>query len=238
MARARIGTSGYQYNHWRGVLYPEDMPKREWFAEYARHFDTVEINNTFYRLPDGATFAQWHEDAPSDFLYSLKYSRYGTHLKRLKDPAGPLQTFTTRARNLGDHLGPILVQLPGNWEVNVERLHAFLEAAPQRYRWAIEFRDPSWLCGPVYDLLRSHKAALVVHDMLPDHPREITTDWVYLRFHGDHYQGSYTSQFLTAEAQRIKEDLQAGRDVYAYFNNDQEGHAVRNAQALKRYLES
>lgn len=236
MARAWIGTSGYQYDHWRGVLYPEGVPKRGWFEEYAQHFDTVEINNTFYRLPEAETFKTWYDEAPEGFCYALKYSRYGSHLKRLKDPAGPLETFTSRARELKEHLGPILVQLPGNWQINMDRLQAFLEAAPREYRWALEFRDSSWLCDPVYDLLREHNAALVLHDMLPDHPREITADWVYLRFHGDHYQGSYSSQFLTAEAERIAAELREGRDVYAYFNNDQAGYAAMNAQDLERYL--
>lgn len=233
----RIGTSGYQYDHWKGVFYPEDIPKDRWFDHYAQHFDTVEINNTFYQLPQESTFDSWHEQAPAGFCYALKFSRYGSHLKRLKDPRGPIDKFVQRAERLKSFLGPILVQLPPHWNVNAQRLTAFLEAAPKRYRWAIEFRDPSWLCDEIYAILQEHQAALCVHDMIEDHPRRMTGDWTYLRFHGDHYTGSYSHQFLTAEAQRIREYLAEGLDVFAYFNNDQHGYAVQNAVDLKRYLQ-
>lgn len=234
----RIGTSGYQYDHWKGVFYPEDIPKNRWFDHYARHFDTVEINNTFYQLPQESTFDGWHEQAPAGFCYALKFSRYGSHLKRLKDPQGPIDKFIRRAERLKSFLGPILVQLPPHWNVNAERLAAFLEAAPKTYRWAVEFRDPSWLCEEIYAILQEHQAALCIHDMIDDHPRRITADWTYLRFHGDHYTGSYSYQFLSAQAQRIRESLAGGLDVFAYFNNDQHGYAVQNAADLKRYLQS
>lgn len=237
-ARLRIGTSGYQYDHWRGVFYPQDLAKSHWFDHYARHFDTVEINNTFYRLPSARTFDHWFADAPKDFCYALKFSRYGSHIKRLKDGAQTIQTFLPLADRLKDKLGPILVQLPPHWSVNVERLHEFLTAAPDGYRWVLEFRDRSWLCEEIFTLLSDHGAALCIHDMLEDHPRRITADFVYLRFHGDHYRGSYTHQFLAAEAARLREYLSQGMDVYAYFNNDELGYAVANALDLKRYLET
>ena len=165
MARARlsvahhfIGTSGYQYDDWRGRFYPSELPKSAWFAYYAEHFDAVELNATFYRLPEAATFERWRAAAPEGFRYALKFSRYGTHLKKLKDAADTIGLFIARARLLGSSLGPILVQLPPRWDVNVDRLEAFLEAAPKQYRWAIEFRDPSWLCEQVYALLRKHGA--------------------------------------------------------------------------------
>lgn len=235
-AKVWIGTSGYQYDHWEGPFYPEALPRRERFAHYARHFDTVEINNTFYRLPDPATFDDWRQAAPEAFCYALKFSRYGSHLKCLKEPRETIRQFLDRAERLGRGLGPILVQLKPHWSRNLARLKRFLEAIPAGQRWAFEFRDESWLHPQTLELLRTHQAALCVHDMIPDHPRAVTSDWIYLRFHGEHYAGSYTHQFLTAEARRIAEDVAQGREVYAYFNNDADGHAVQNASDLRRYL--
>jgi uncharacterized protein YecE (DUF72 family) len=238
---ARIGTSGWQYDHWRGLFYPEDLPKRAWFDHYAERFDTVEINNTFYRLPEAAAFKAWHDQAPSGFLYAVKYSRFGSHMKKLKEPASHIGLFIQRAAPLGALLGPILVQLPPGWHVDVPRLADFLAAAPAKLRWAVEFRDPSWLCDDVFTCLADAGSALCVHDLLEDHPRVPTADWVYLRFHGgvsSGYGGSYSPQALSAEARRIRADLEAGRDVYAYFNNDIGGHALGNAEQLRRYLQS
>ena len=235
--RARIGTSGYQYPHWKGLFYPEDLPKKRWFEHYAGQFDTVEINNTFYNLPAAETFEQWREAAPKGFEYALKFSRYGSHIKRLKDPQEPIGRFLEVADGLGDTLGPILVQLPPNWKANPERLQGFLAAAPRKYRWVIEFRDESWLDDEIFALLEKHHAALCIHDMIADHPRHVTADWTYLRFHGDHYSGSYSSQFLTAEAKRIADLLHEGVDVYAYFNNDDNAHAADNARTLRRLVD-
>jgi uncharacterized protein YecE (DUF72 family) len=233
-----IGTSGYQYEHWRGILYPETLPKHRWFAEYAKHFNSVEINNTFYRLPEAATFDIWRRQAPLGFCYALKFSRYGSHLKRLKDPQQPICRFTERVNHLKSFLGPILVQLPPHWSRNSPRLATFLKTLPSSYRWAVEFRDPSWLCEEIFHLLEDYQVALCVHDMLPEHPQRITTDWIYLRFHGGNpYYGNYSPQFLTNEARRIQDHLQKGRDVYAYFNNDQQGYALKNATDLKCYLQ-
>jgi uncharacterized protein YecE (DUF72 family) len=232
----RIGTSGYQYNHWRGVFYPNDIPKKRWFAYYASRFDTVEINNTFYRLPQAQTFEAWREQAPADFCYALKFSRYGSHLKRLQDPHEPIERFLDRASRLRELLGPILVQLPPRWQPEPDRLAAFLKAAPGNYRWAFEFRDPRWLCDEVYTILRSAAAALCIHDLIVDHPRLLTADWVYLRFHGVRDGGRYTDQVLMAQARQIEQYLADGRDVFAYFNNDAHGYAVQNASDLRRYV--
>jgi len=232
----RIGTSGYQYPHWAGDFYPEGLPRRRWLEHYAKHFDTVEINNTFYRLPEAATFDRWREQAPPGFRFALKYSRYGTHLKHLADPEGSLGHVLGRAERRGVRLGPILVQLPPRWKADSERLDAFLRAAPRRHRWAIELRDESWLQDEVYDVLRGHGAALVIHDMIDDHPVELTADWSYRRFHGRHYAGSYSPQALSAQARRIRRWLRTGHDVWGYFNNDEGGHAPRNAADLRRYL--
>lgn len=234
--RCRIGTSGYAYEHWRGVLYPPDSTPRRWLPLYAARFDTVEINASFYRLPAAATFASWRHQVARDFCFAIKYSRYGSHLKHLRDPRTHLDLFLERIRPLGPQLGPILVQLPPRWRVDVARLDEFLAAAPRRQRWALEFRHPSWLCGEVYAVLRRHGAALCIHDMVPKHPREITTGWTYLRYHGRVANGNYTSTRLGREAARIRAYRAAGLDVYAYFNNDLHGHAVWNAAALRRRL--
>jgi uncharacterized protein YecE (DUF72 family) len=231
-----VGTSGYQYDHWRGVFYPEGLPKDQWFAHYAEHFDTVEINNTFYHLPRAKTFDDWRRKAPGSFCYALKFSRYATHLKKLKDPEASVGLFMERAKRLGATLGPILVQLPPHWRADVDRLAAFLEAVPGDQRWAVEFRDPSWLCEAIYAVLRHHHAALCIHDLIPAHPRRLTADWVYLRFHGAGNGGDYSRQALAGAAQRIKRHLAEGRDVFAYFNNDAYGYAVSNAADLRRYL--
>lgn len=232
----RIGTSGYQYEHWRGIFYPWEIPRREWLRYYARHFDTVEINNTFYQLPKAETFDAWREQAPERFCYALKLSRYVTHIRRLKEPRHSLAKFLRRAARLGARLGPILVQLPPRWGADPERLARFLEAAPRAHRWAIEFRDPDWLRDEVYGILARHGAALCVHDKIPDHPRPELTDWTYLRFHGDDYGGCYSDRELAAEARWIRGALARGLDVFAYFNNDAEGYAVRNAIDLRRYV--
>jgi len=235
--RLWIGTSGYQYLHWRGLFYPEDMPSRQWFAYYARHFDCVEINNTFYRLPRARVFDAWRRAAPRGFRYALKYSRYGSHMKRLKDPRRHLPKFLARAGRLARRLGPVLVQLPPRFEADAQRLDRFLAAVPQgSAQWVFEFRDPSWLNEAIYGVLERRGAALCIHDLLPDHPRRLTAGCTYLRFHGQRYGGSYSHQFLSAQARRIGDWLAAGIDVYAFFNNDRGGHAVRNALDLKRYL--
>lgn len=231
-----IGTSGYQYDHWKKNFYPEDLPKSEWFSFYSRHFSTVEINNTFYNLPSVSTFEDWHRQAPDSFSYALKFSRYGTHMKKLKDPQDSLTNFLSAAAPLQENLGPILVQLPPNWKVNPERLEEFLQAAGNE-RYTVEFRHSSWLNDDVFTILAENRAALCIHDMLEDHPDLTTTDWVYYRFHGKDYGGSYSYQKLSAVADRLMEHLQEGRDVYVYFNNDQDGHAVANAADLKRYVD-
>jgi uncharacterized protein YecE (DUF72 family) len=236
-ARLWIGTSGWHYDHWRGRFYPRGLPRSAWFSHYAAHFDTVEIDATFYRLPEAATFDAWREAAPAGFLYALKLSRYLTHLKRLKDPAPALRLFLERARRLGDRLGPILVQLPPRWTPDLPRLAAFLAAAPASQRFALELRDPRWLGDATFALLRDHGVALCIHDAIEDHPREATADFAYLRFHGAGRSGSYSPARLAAEARRIRAWLRRGLDVHAYFNNDAGGHAVLDAIRLRRYVE-
>jgi uncharacterized protein YecE (DUF72 family) len=234
----RIGTSGWVYAHWRGVFYPTDLPQRDWFSSYARSFDTVEINNSFYRLPSAGTFEAWQRQAPVGFVYSVKASRYLTHLKKLKDPEAPLARFFQHAGCLGQTLGPVLYQLPPNWRVNFPRFELFLGALPAGTTHVIEFRDQSWLAEEVFLLMERYGVAHCIHDMHPlQVPCRVTATTVYLRFHGDmEHHGDYPLATLAAWAERIKDWHRQSLDVFAYFNNDIFGYAVKNAMALKELL--
>lgn len=240
-AAAHVGTSGWVYPEWRGPVYPPDLPERRWFEHYAARFDTVEINNTFYRLPPPTTVEHWAEQAPPGFAYAVKVGGYGTHRKKLKDATSWLPNHLDRVERLGPHLGPNLLQLPPHWRRDVARLDEVLTVAPRSHRWAVELRDPSWLHDDVYEVLRRHGAALAVHDLLPDHPWICTTDWTYVRFHGPHaverpYHGRYTGRRLWRVADRLLGWMDDGVDVHAYFNNDQEAAAVADAAWLRDRL--
>jgi uncharacterized protein YecE (DUF72 family) len=229
------------YRDWRGVVYPTDLPQRSWFGYYATAFDTVEINNTFYRLPPAPTVEGWRDQAPAGFTYSLKVGQFGTHRKKLKDPGSWLARHLERAELLGDHLGPQLFQLPPRWRRDTSRLEDLLAAAPSRHRWAVEVRDPSWLHDDTYEVLARHDAALCLHDLVTDHPWERTASWCYVRFHGpdavaNPYRGRYTGRRLWRTADRLEAWLHQGADVYAYFNNDYDGHAWTDARWLRDRL--
>lgn len=258
--RAYIGCSGWSYPDWRGTVYPPGLRQKDWFAHYATLFKTVEVNNTFYRLPPPETFRTWATQAPPGFVYALKVSSFGTHRLKLTSPERWLPPYLERAVLLGPALGPNLVQLPPHWKRDTKRLADFLEAASATgaakveeaagaaagagpVRWTVELRDPSWLHESTYQVLTDHKAALCWHDLLPDHPWLLTTDWAYARFHGpaapiERYAGQYGEQGLTGAARRLLASLQDGFDIYAYFNNDQGGAAVRDAAVLARLVAS
>lgn len=231
----RIGTSGWQYDDWRGVVYPAGLPKRRWFEDYATLFDTVELDSTFYRLPTPEAVDRWREQAPPGFLYTVKVGAFGTHRRKLRLPDTWLPNHLDRVRRLGEHLGPNLVQLPPHWHRNVERLDEFLTLAPRDLRWAVELRDETWVHDDTFATLERHGAALCLHDLLPRQPWVLTTDWTYLRFHGPDavahpYTGRYTGRRLGPVATRLEAWLADGIDVYAYFNNDVGGAAVRDAR--------
>jgi uncharacterized protein YecE (DUF72 family) len=234
----RIGTSGWVYNHWRELFYPPSLKQAEWFSYYARQFDTVEINNSFYRLPSAETFTAWRQGAPPGFLFAVKASRYLTHMKKLLDPQEPLKLFFERADHLDDSLGPILYQLPPRWRVNLPRFEAFLAALPRGYLHAVEFREASWLIEEVFRLLERYDVAHCIHDMHPlEVPPRVASRAVYLRFHGvTRYGGSYPAETLAFWGRRIHAWQSEGRDIYAYFNNDIGGYALQNAATLKRML--
>jgi uncharacterized protein YecE (DUF72 family) len=241
--QAWIGCSGWVYPHWRGTVYPEKLPQRHWFEHYASLFDTVEVNNSFYRLPAEKTVEDWAQQAPPGFAYALKLGAFGSHRMKLRDASSWLPNHLDRLDRLGNAAGPTLVQLPPRWRRNVERLDEFLSVAPKARRWAVEVREPSWLHEETYEVLRRHEAALCIHDMLADHPWELTADWAYLRFHGprapDHpYEGRYGKERLSPVATRLSNWLDSGHDVYAYFNNDDSGFAVQDARSLSEQLQA
>jgi uncharacterized protein YecE (DUF72 family) len=238
--RARIGCSGWEYKHWRGDLYPPSIARTSWFQHYAQIFDTVEINNTFYRLPERRTFAGWAERAPHGFLYSVKASRFLTHMKKLKDPDEPLDRLFSRMTALDDHLGPVLYQLPPGWKLDRARLEQFLQVLPHGFRHVMEFRDPSWYSDDVLVMLERYRVALCLHDMRGSATgRERVGPFVYVRFHGASgtYNGSYPDRRLCDWATWLTVQQRAGTAVYAYFNNDVGGHAPRNALTLRRQME-
>lgn len=231
----RIGCSGWQYKHWKGDFYPPDLREAGWLDWYARTFDTVEVNNSFYRLPEAHTFVGWHGRSPPRFLFAVKASRYLTHLKKLKDPEEPVRRFFERATALGDKLGPVLYQLPPRWPADVERLRAFVRCLPPQHRHVVEFRDPSWYTPEVRAVLEAHGVALCLHDMHGSAPaRQLVGPFVYVRFHGTtRYGGRYGDEELRSWAEWLRTEHDRGRDVFAYFNNDVGGHAPRDAVRLR-----
>ncbi|RPI56992.1 MAG: DUF72 domain-containing protein [Acidobacteria bacterium] len=241
MARAaafRIGCSGWQYKHWKGEFYPADLPARDWLEYYARHFDTVEVNNTFYRLPGEGVFESWRARTPPGFLFAVKASRFLTHMKKLNDPEEPIERLFSRAFELGGKLGPVLYQLPRQMPRNIERLEAFLEVLPPRVKHAIEFRNPDWYDEEVMRLLRKHNVALCLHDMTPSvAPRLLTARFTYIRFHGasGRYDGAYPQGVLEDWADWLASN---GHQAFVYFNNDIGGHAPRDARRLIELLAS
>jgi len=206
---------------------------------YVQHFDTVEINNSFYKLPEIRTFESWREATPNRFLFAVKASRFLTHNKKLKDPENALNNFLPRAEALGGKLGPILFQLPPRWKVNVERLQQFLEALPSYHRYAFEFREPSWNSPRVFETLRQYNAAFCIHELAGFHsPLEVTADFTYVRLHGPggKYQGSYSAARLQKWASWIEAWRPRLRAIHVYFDNDQAGYAAQNALQLKKMV--
>ena len=237
--RIYVGTSGWSYDHWKGPFYPEHLASDQMLAYYVEHFRSAEINTSFYHLPAEQTLKHWREATPEDFLFTAKASRYITHMKKLKDPQQTVNTFLHRIRILGDKLGPVLFQLPPRWHFNKERLTAFLDALSTEFRYAFEFRDPSWLNEETYALLSRHKAALCIYELDGFlSPRTLTTDLVYVRLHGPAgpYQGSYDEASLSGWASALASWAAQGRAVCCYFDNDERGYAARNAERLQAML--
>jgi uncharacterized protein YecE (DUF72 family) len=240
-AEIRIGTSGWHYQHWRGPFYAERCATSKMLDFYIQHFDTVEINNSFYRLPSADTFSCWHGATPRNFCFAVKASRFITHNKKLKDPQNALDRFLPPTEELREKLGPVLFQLPPKWRINVDRLDEFLSMLPKgrRRRYAFEFREPSWLVEPVYEVLRRHNAAFCIYHLAGFQTSSIVTaDWTYVRLHGPggKYQGSYSSEQLTEWAEQIVRWRESLKAIFVYFDNDDSGFAVENALELKRLV--
>jgi len=260
-----IGTSGFAYDHWRGILYPDELRRDQWLSHYAATFPTVELNVTFYRTPPKATCEAWRRATPAHFRFVVKGSRFITHLKRLEDAAEPLKAFFQSVGHLGAKLGVVLWQLPPGYPADPPRLDRFLgvigKTLSPRLRWAgrlhhaLEFRERSWFGEPVYKVLRRHNAAIAMTDTPFNLVTEATRDtppqedtetievpavssWMYLRRHGPKgpYRGSYPEGALRRDAAAIDGWARRG-DVFVFFSNDPGGHAVKNALTLKRLVE-
>jgi len=235
-----IGTSGWHYDHWRHLFYPGKLAKTKWLEFYATHFTTVELNNSFYRLPSETAFANWRDSSPANFTFAVKVSRFITHIKRLKNAEEPVENFITRARILGEKLGPLLYQLPPNMHRNDEVLESFLSLLPKGMQHIIEFRHQSWLEEEVFEILRRHSVGLCVFDMPSLRcPLVVTADFAYIRFHGSTglYASCYSDEELDWWAKRLADLVPSPKVIYVYFNNDAEAFAVRNAITLRGYLQ-
>ncbi len=239
-----IGTSGWNYRHWKGVFYPEGLSQRKWLEYYCRYFDTVELNITFYRLPDTKVFEGWHRRTPDGFSFVVKASRFFTHIKRLDSPEENLSRLLENASGLKEKLSIILFQLPPSMEADIERLRLLAgfmrkQGFLKDVRSVLEVRNNSWLCKEVYRILEDYNWSLCIADwqgLCVDGP--VTADFVYIRRHGPgaRYSSCYSDDMLTNDAERIRGWLGEGRDVYIYFNNDAYGYAIKNALRLKEMV--
>ncbi|MCC9168547.1 DUF72 domain-containing protein [Pontibacter harenae] len=237
--KIHIGTSGWHYKHWMGNFYPEGLKAKDFTSHYLQFFRTVEINNSFYKLPSAQTFANWRSSVPEDFIFAVKASRFITHMKKLKDPQESIARFFENVNHLGEKVGPILFQLPPGWGLNEERLANFLALLPPYHRYTFEFRHHSWYSEGVLNLLRQHNVAFCIYE-LEYHfsPMEVTADFVYIRLHGpeNKYSGSYSEEGLRWWAGNCLEWRRQGKDVYIYFDNDQAGYAAFNAKRLQELV--
>ena len=236
-----IGTSGWHYEHWRDRFYPEKLSKDKWLEFYAARFATVELNNSFYRLPSESAFTTWHNSSPADFTFAVKVSRFITHIKRLKDTGEAVEKFVARAKILEEKLGPLLYQLPPNLHRNDELLESFLSALPREMKHVVEFRHQSWLEEKVFEILHKYDIGFCVFDMPSlSCPLAATADFAYIRFHGSSglYFSCYSDEELADWAKKLANLATDLKAVYIYFNNDAEAFAVRNAITLRSYLEN
>jgi uncharacterized protein YecE (DUF72 family) len=238
--KIHIGTSGWSYKHWIGKFYPEKSNSEQQFEFYTEHFDTVEINNSFYKLPPRSVFENWYKHSPKKFLFVVKANRFITHMLKLTKPQEPITRLFNSIDALKEKLGPVLFQLPPKWKVNAQRFKEFLEALPKGQRYVFEFRNETWYNEEIYQLMRDYNCGFCIYE-LAGHmsPMNITADFVYLRLHGpteNKYQGSYTNEVLKKWAKQCIEWQKQKKDVYIYFDNDQEAYAVYNAITLKKLV--
>jgi uncharacterized protein YecE (DUF72 family) len=237
--KIHVGTSGWHYKHWVGTFYPPGTKDLDQLTYYIRFFKTVELNNSFYRLPPSQKITNWRKFVPTDFIFSVKASRYITHAKKLNLGKDNIRLFFNSVRRFKEKLGPILFQLPPRWKLNADRLHHFLRVLPKKYRYTFEFRDPSWYNDEVYKLLRKYNCAFCIYELGGYHSPIITTaDFVYIRLHGPgaKYSGSYPKNKLKKWAVLCENWSKQGKEVFIYFDNDQAGYAAFNAQTIQNLL--
>ena len=240
--RAYIGTSGYSYKHWKNVLYPSGLATSRWLEFYSRTFNSVELNVTFYRLPKRQTFETWKEQTPPHFRFVIKGSRYITHLRRLLQSAEALDNFFTNAAGLGKKLICVLWQLPPSMKMNIQRLDDFLHVLKEKYGWcrhSFEFRNPSWFTPQTYECLTRYDASLCIADSpRASTPVHTSATFLYLRFHGGRvlYGSEYSRQELAAWATNAARWMRGKTVLFAFFNNDAQGFAVKNAQMFKELI--
>ena len=236
-----IGTSGWSYKHWRGTFYPENLKVKDQFLYYQKMFNTVEINNTFYKMPADATLQNWENQVSDDFVYVIKANRFITHMKKLHNPEDSLLIFMEKLKYLEKKLGPILFQLPPYLELDLQLLEDFLMALSNKNRYVFEFRHASWYVPELYQLLEKYNCAFCIYE-LAGHisPIKITADFVYIRLHGPtaaKYQGSYSYTVLKEWADQCIQWLKT-KDVFVYFDNDEKGYSAFNALSLKKLVEN
>jgi uncharacterized protein YecE (DUF72 family) len=227
-----VGTSGWLYDEWKGIFYPKHCAPKDFLDHYMTQFSTVELNNSFYRLPKKATFTKWYKQSSPDFIFAVKASRYTTHVKYLADPYQSSIKFFKVITPLKQKLGPVLFQLPPHWKCRVDRLEQFLKILPAGIRYTFELRNPTWFNDDIYALLRKYNAAFCIYDFNKRFsPEEVTADFIYLRLHGPKgkYIGSYPKSFLKSWAGKFKAWSREGKDSYCYFDNTADGAAVKDA---------
>ncbi len=233
----RIGTSGWNYPHWKGIFYPDNIPRAKWLEYYSERFDTVELNATFYRLPKEQTFKNWNKRTPEGFLYSVKISKFITHTKRLKDCADALLKFYSAIEHLKEKLGPILIQLPPGLKYERSMFESFCYLLNSSYKHTLEVRNKSWLCDEAFQIMKEHGIAFCISDTAGRYPyhEEITADFVYIRLHGSKklYASEYTESEINQWATKIRK---WNKPTYVYFDNDFNGYAVKNAHQLIQCL--
>ena len=241
MKKVNIGTSGWNYQHWKGSFYPEDIPQKDWLHFYiGKGFKTVELNSPFYHLPKNSTYKKWYESVPEDFVFSVKASRYITHIKKLNEAGESIEKFFDGAKELKEKLGSVLFQLPPGLKSDAERLKNFMKNLSEKYRCTFEFRNNSWWNDDIFEELKNKNAAFCIYELNGTiTPKEVTADFIYIRLHGPggKYQGDYDNKTLSNWADFIRNWNEEGKDVYCYFDNDEKGFAAKNALKLKELTE-
>ncbi|HDI78910.1 MAG TPA: DUF72 domain-containing protein [Desulfobacteraceae bacterium] len=233
----RIGTSGWNYPHWKGRFYPENISRNRWLEFYTKKFDTLELNATFYRIPKPTTFRGWYKRTPEGFIWALKANRVITHIRRLKDCREPLSQFLGLLKEIREKAGPVLFQFPPSLKFDKELFEDFCQLLPPDYRYTIEVRNPSWIDDKAFDIMYKFKIALCIADSAGRYPfhKEITADFVYIRLHGS--KKLYASEYTEEELQMWAKDIHEwGKETFVYFDNDFNGYAVKNALRLKEIL--